>query len=239
MRKIKYLLSFIIIGLLIVALTGCSKSIEKKKEISIKDIINDKKEHMLYVSTSNDDEGLETSGLYLTKNGQMKMIMFDEDPELSPEFLYKLDADEIKQNLKDKGIEYSETPYKDVKSYIEVTTNNGDPVTTFVTTKDIDKKEIKKDFLNIFDSLDDGKNSALFYTDVNIGQSQSPKQDVDYLGQFTFDPSSMIKSESSYSDNDTYFSATIKLDNKDQKLIQLPTKDKDVTQIKFSDLNVE
>lgn len=239
MRKIKYLLSFIIIGLLIVALTGCSKSIEKKKEISIKDIINDKKEHMLYVSTNNDDEGLETSGLYLTKNGQMKMIMFDEDPELSPELLYKLDADEIKKTLDKKDIKYYETPYKDVKSYIEVTTNSGDPLMTFVTTKDSDEKEIKKDISNVFDTLENGKDSALFYTDVNIGQSQSPKQDVDYLGQFTFNPSSLKQSESSESDNDAYISTTIKLDNKDQKLIQLPTKDKDVTQIKFSDLNVE
>ena len=56
MKKIKYLIALIMIGLLVPTLTGCSKSIEHKKDISIKDIINDKKEHLLYMVSNKDGE---------------------------------------------------------------------------------------------------------------------------------------------------------------------------------------
>lgn len=40
-------------------------------------------------------------------------------------------------------------------------------------------------------------------------------------------------------DDDDYKYTMIKLDNKHQKLVDLSPKDKDVTQVKFSDFNME
>ncbi len=54
MKKFKPFLIIMSLAIFTFSLTGCSQSIEHKKDISIKDIINDKKEHLLYtVSNSN------------------------------------------------------------------------------------------------------------------------------------------------------------------------------------------
>lgn len=235
MKKIKYLIALIMIGLLIPNLTGCSKSIEHKKNISIKDIINDKKEHLLYMVSNKDGES-RVEYLYLTKNGQMKMIALDGDSNVPPDFIRKLDADEVKKTLDSKHASYEETPYRDVKSYIEVTTDNGKPLMTLVTTKEISEKQAKNNISSAIDSVEEGKDSLLTYTDVNTGQSQDPSKDIEYTGQFSVNPA-VLNSDSS--DDSDYKYTMIKLDNKDQKIVDLSPKDKDVTQIKFSDFKME
>lgn len=231
MKKIKYLIALIIIGLLIPTLTGCSKSIEHKKDISIKDIINDKKEHLLYMVSNKDGEP-KVEGFYLTKNGQIKMIGLDLDSAVPLDFAHKLDVDDVKKMLDSKHKSYEETPYHDVNSYLEVTTENGKPIMTLVTTKKISEKKAKEDFNSALDSVDPGKDSYFFYTNVSTGQSQGPTKDGEYTSQFAIDPSAIPGSSADDSD---YKYMMIKLDNKDQKIVDLSPKDKDVTQIKFSD----
>lgn len=44
------------------------------------------------------------------------------------------------KTLDSKDVDYDETPYQDVKSYIELTTDNGKPLFTLLTTNNISKK---------------------------------------------------------------------------------------------------
>ena len=83
MKKFKPFLIIMSLAIFTFSLTGCSQSIEHKKDISIKDIINDKKEHLLYtVSNSNGESKVDW--IYLTKAGKMKMIAFDDSLEIPP-----------------------------------------------------------------------------------------------------------------------------------------------------------
>ena len=126
MKKFKPFLIIMSLAIFTFSLTGCSQSIEHKKDISIKDIINDKKEHLLYtVSNSNGESKVDW--IYLTKAGKMKMIAFDDSLEIPPSLISKLDTNEVKKTLDSKNVDYEETPYRDVKSYIELTTDNGEP----------------------------------------------------------------------------------------------------------------
>ncbi|MDU6961238.1 MAG: hypothetical protein E6364_02560, partial [Staphylococcus sp.] len=66
--------------------------------------------------------------------------------------------------------------------------------------------------------------------------SQYPTKNVEYIGTFTANPSALRGDDA---DDDDYKYTMIKLDNKHQKLVDLSPKDKDVTQVKFSDFNME
>lgn len=235
MKKFKPFLIIMSLAIFTFSLTGCSQSIEHKKDISIKDIINDKKEHLLYtVSNSNGESKVDW--IYLTKAGKMKMIAFDDSLEIPPSLISKLDANEVKKTLDSKNVDYEETPYRDVKSYIELTTDNGEPLFTLLSTSKISKKDFQNDISKAMDKSATSKDSFMFYTNVETGQSQYPTKNVEYIGTFTADPSTLRGDDA---DDEDYKYTIIKLDNKDQKLVDLSPKDKDVTQVKFSDFNME
>lgn len=235
MKKFKSFLIIMSLVLFTFSLTGCSQSIEHKKDISIKDIINDKKEHFLYtVSNSNGESKVDW--IYLTKAGKIKMIAFDDSLEIPPSLISKLDANEVKKTLDSKNVDYEETPYRDVKSYIELTTDNGEPLFTLLSTSKISKKDFQNDISKAMDKSATSKDSFMFYTNVETGQSQYTTKNVEYIGTFTADPSTLRGDDA---DDEDYKYTIIKLDNKDQKLVDLSPKDKDVTQVKFSDFNME
>lgn len=235
MKKFKPFLIIMSLAIFTFSLTGCSQSIEHKKDISIKDIINDKKEHFLY-TVSNSNVESKVDWIYLTKAGKMKMIAFDDSLEIPPSLISKLDANEVKKTLDSKDVDYDETPYQDVKSYIELTTDNGKPLFTLLTTNNISKKDFQNDIGKAMNQSATDKDSFMFYTSVETGQSQYPTKNVEYIGTFTANPSALRGDDA---DDDDYKYTMIKLDNKHQKLVDLSPKDKDVTQVKFSDFNME
>ena len=119
------------------SLTGCSQSIEHKKIFLLKILLMIKGTLLYTVSNSNGESKVDW--IYLTKAGKMKMIAFDDSLEIPPSLISKLDANEVK-TLDSKDVDYDETPYQDVKSYIELTTDNGKPLFTLLTTNNISKK---------------------------------------------------------------------------------------------------
>ncbi|MDU2144805.1 MAG: hypothetical protein E7E68_04775, partial [Staphylococcus sp.] len=121
-------------------------------------------------------------------------------------------------------------------SYIELTTDNGKPLFTLLTTNNISKKDFQNDIGKAMNQSATDKDSFMFYTSVETGQSQYPTKNVEYIGTFTANPSALRGDDA---DDDDYKYTMIKLDNKHQKLVDLSPKDKDVTQVKFSDFNME
>ena len=124
MKITKFFTLFLLFLTITIVLSGCNKDVEHKKNISIKDIINDKKQHMFFSMYTDEDNNNEIESIYLTKNGQMKQIFLGSS-EISPSFLLNLDPNEVKKVLDNKKIDYQETPYKDVKTYLEVTNEKG------------------------------------------------------------------------------------------------------------------
>lgn len=57
------------------------------------------------------------------------------------------------------------------------------------------------------------KDSFMFYTSVETGQSQYPTKNVEYIGTFTANPSALRGDDA---DDDDYKYTMIKLDNKHQ-----------------------
>ena len=239
MKITKFFTLFLLFLTITIVLSGCNKDVEHKKNISIKDIINDKKQHMFFSMSTDEDNNNEIESIYLTKNGQMKKIFLGSS-EISPSFLLNLDPNEVKKVLDNKKIDYQETPYKDVKTYLEVTNEKGNALITFVTTKDISEKKAKKgigDVLKSVYSNDKQTEGLLLYTNVSTGSIQSAGDAGKYTGQLTNDNLPSLMNESN--DESDRLDTIIKLNNKDQKMVNVSSQDKDVIKIKLSDFDTK
>ncbi|MCY1592733.1 hypothetical protein [Staphylococcus pettenkoferi] len=78
MKKLaKNLSLFIAFALFVTMLSGCGKSIKNKKEVTIRDIINDSETHFVYVRQEDYDDKRpqEVYRGFLTKNGKKFVLM--------------------------------------------------------------------------------------------------------------------------------------------------------------------
>ncbi|MCY1570482.1 hypothetical protein [Staphylococcus pettenkoferi] len=144
MKKLaKNLSLFIAFALFVTMLSGCGKSIKNKKEVTIRDIINDSETHFVYVRQEDYDDkrSQEVYRGFLTKNGKVKPIRFKKPAEV-----YKLSrtkGEDIEKKFKlDPSKEDGYNQWKKVRSYGEIVDENNNPLMTCIFSS----KETKKSF---------------------------------------------------------------------------------------------
>lgn len=228
MKKTTILAATVLTSLI---LTGCdnsgseskSKSVSEasKKEVTIKDIVEDKKMHLISQRTqeTDDDGDAESyeSNVFLTKDGKMKAIKLS-GTDTTREFINKLKPENAERILDNQDLIDRETEWEE-PMYVAIDNKDKEPMMTFVVPK---SKEVKKDDVSTFEdymshSFEDDEILGINYTSVTSSQSQDPSKPIKYYGAFTYDGAEMNNS-------DVYESYGVEL-NKKQKVKSLTVSD--------------
>jgi hypothetical protein len=215
-------------------LSGCGTSTDKdeseknsgmsKKNVTIKDIIDDKKPHLISQNTQQEDTDSDDgevenyqSHIFLTKNGKIKGIELSGE-DTTAEFINKLKPENAEKVLDNKDLIEKETKWE-TPMYVAVDNDEKTPEVTYVVPK---SKDVKKDDVSSFEDYmvygsEDEEVMGVGYTSLTSAQSQDPSKPITYHGTFTYDGSEM-------NDSDTYLSYGVQLGKK-QKLKNLSVSD--------------
>ncbi|CAL26991.1 hypothetical protein [Staphylococcus carnosus] len=206
--------------ILIPALTGCEKDFKDKKEVSIKDIINDEHEHVIWATGGGGEDAGYVSQIIFTKNGKVKSVPIDQSAEVPTSFIESHTPSELEDKMKKDGPpEYKESKWQE-PAYIVIENSEEKPLVTMVINnkkgmKDHDKKSVDR----VMEDL--GNTEAhVMYSETSSGGTQYPTDKPKTYGTFTFDPSIIIGND----DAERTISFTTLLE-KGQKLVQLSKDD--------------
>ncbi|MFW3517650.1 hypothetical protein [Staphylococcus sp. HMSC067F07] len=197
MKKSKVITTTILTTLM---LAGCGTNADKdenkknsgmsKKNVTIKDIIDDKKPHLISQNTQTSSDGEDEnyqSHIFLTKNGKIKGIELSGE-ETTAEFINKLKPENAEKVLDNKDLIERETKWKE-PMYVAVDNDEKTPEVTYVVPK---SKDVKKDDVNSFEDYmsygtEDEEVMGIAYTSLTSAQSQDPSKAKTYHGTFTYD----------------------------------------------------
>jgi|SRR5699024_2114059 len=211
-------------------LSGCGTSADKeeskaksgmsKKTVTIKDIVDDEKPHIISQTTQVDDMDGEVDKehqIHLTKNGKIKSIELNEE-DVAQEFIDKLKPKNAEKILDNKDLIERETEWEK-PMYVAIDNEEKTPAVTYVMPK---SKEVKQDDVSSFEDYlsygsEDEAVMGIGYTSVTSAQSQDPSKETTYHGTFTYDGAEM-------NDSDVYMSFGVDLGKK-QKLKSLSVSD--------------
>ncbi|MEL0539259.1 hypothetical protein [Staphylococcus debuckii] len=217
MKKI-FMILFALV--LITTLTGCEKDFKDKKEVSIKDIINDEHEHVIWATGGGGEHSGYVSQIIFTKNGKIKSIPINQSAEMPTTFLESNTPSELEDKLKkEDASKYKEAKWQD-PAYIVIENSDNKPLVTMIISnkkgmKDHDTKSVDR----VMEDLSNNE-GHLMYTETSSGGTQYPTDKPKTYGTFTFDPSVVTGSD----DADKSLSFTTLLE-KDQKLVPLSKDD--------------
>lgn len=223
-----------IVTLTTLILSGCGTNANKeenkknsgmsKKNVTIKDIIDDKKPHLISQNTQTEDlnshdDDVENyqSNIYITKNGKIKGIELSGE-DTTAEFINKLKPENAEKVLDNKDLIERETKWEK-PMYVAIDNDEKTPEVTYVVPK---SKDVKKDDVSSFEDYmsygsDDEEVMGIAYTSLTSAQSQDPSKPKTYHGTFTYDGSEM-------NDSKVYLSYGVQLGKK-QKLKNLSVSD--------------
>lgn len=229
MKKLTVITTTILTTLLI---SGCGNGTDKeeskaksgmsKKEVTIKDIVEDEKPHIISQTSQIEDYDGEVesseSHVYLTKNGKIKGIELT-DEDITSEFINKLKPENAEKMLDNKDLIERETEWEE-PMYVAIDNEEKTPEVTYVVPK---SKEVKKDDVSSFEDYmtygtEDEAVMGVGYTSVTSAQSQDPSKETTYHGTFTYDGSEM-------NDSEVYMSYGVDLGKKEKKLKSLSVSD--------------
>lgn len=246
MKKLVENISLLIaFTLLISIMSGCEKSVKHKDEVSIKDIIEDKEMHFIYVTHAHNHSDQTDYG-YLTKNGKIKRLYFDQPIETSEVIKTKPKDIEKKFDIKkDDGVQRYKNWTK-VKSYGRVVDPDGNPVTTTLFSKKITKKSFENEGTK--GPINNEFNMIFQYEFTNVETHQESDKKKVNIGSFSMRPDKEIKTKAKilnkdedeiYKDFDikerSYTIYNVVLPKNVKKLKDLDPDDKDVLTTKYGD----
>ncbi|MBX8994096.1 hypothetical protein [Staphylococcus pettenkoferi] len=234
MKKLaKNLSLFIAFALFVTMLSGCGKSIKNKKEVTIRDIINDSETHFLYATEPKDGVHESNEG-YLTKNGKVKHITFKHPVEISK--LSQTKGKDIEKKFKlDSSKEDNNNKWQKVKSYGEIVDKQGNPLMTCVFSSKRTEKSFKDG--SLYPNL--ASSDCLFYYSSQKALSpQGAKTTNLTLGKFDASFEKMVQARAQITGG---HEEVIRRDNEDFGLnyhVVLPEKVKKIKNVKSDDKDV-